>query len=82
VLRSIFVAKGQPPEEKEVQYKIDDATRVIIFSGDEKKEYTGKAGLKNDQVKDGVVVFLVTTGETKVTELRIGTPPGKKKGQE
>jgi hypothetical protein len=79
VLRPVSVAKGQPPEQKEVEYKVDDATKVIIFSGDDKKEFTGKAGLQNEQVKEGVVVFLVMSGETKVTELRVGTPPGKKK---
>jgi hypothetical protein len=79
VLRSISVAKGQPPEQKEVEYKIDDATKVIIFAGEDRKECTGKDGLKNEQVKEGVVVLLVTAGETKVTELRVGAPAGKKK---
>ena len=79
VLQSIVVAKGQPAEQKEVEYKIDDATKVIIFSGEEKKEFTGKVGLKNEQVKEGAVVFLMTAGETKVTELRVGAPAGKKK---
>jgi hypothetical protein len=79
VVRGIAVAKGQPPEQKEVEYKIDDATKVIIFSGEEKKEFTGKDGLKNEQVKDGAVVFLVMAGETKVAELRVGAPPAKKK---
>ena len=79
VLQSIVVAKGQPAEQKEVEYKIDDATKVIIFSGAEKKEFSGKVGLKNEQVKEGAVVFLVTAGEAKVTELRVGTPSGKKK---
>ena len=73
------MAKGQPPEQKEVEYKIDDATKVIIFSGEEKKEFTGKVGLKNEQFKEGAVVFLMTAGETKVTELRVGAPAGKKK---
>ena len=62
-------------------FDIDDATKVIIFSGEDKKEYTGKAGLQNEQVKEGVGVFLVTAGG-KVTELRVGSPPGKKKGQQ
>ena len=78
VLQSIVVAKGQPAEQKEVEYKIDEATKVIIFSGDEKKEFTGKVGLKNEQVKEGAVLFLVMAGEAKVTELRVGTPRGKK----
>src|SRR5262249_21385670 len=79
VLQSIVVAKGQPAEQKEVEYKIDDATKVIVFSGDEKKEFAGKVGLKNEQVKEGAVLFLVMAGEAKVTELRVGTPPRKKK---
>lgn len=79
VVRSIVVAKGQPAEQKEVDYKIDDATKVIIFAGEEKKEFTGKDGLKNEQVKDGAVVFLVMAGATKVAELRVGAPPAKKK---
>lgn len=78
VLQSIVVAKGQPAEQKEVEYKIDEATKVIIFSGEEKKELTGKVGLKNEQVKEGAVLFLVMAGEAKVTELRVGTPRGKK----
>ena len=66
-------------ETTEQEFKIDDATKVVVFAGDKKEELAGKAALKNPEVKEGARVTVVTGEDGKVTEIRIGTPPKKKK---
>jgi len=60
-------------------FTITDATKVIVFSGEDKKELAGKDGLKNDQFKEGVAVAVSSSPDGKVTRVQIGTPPKKKK---
>jgi Cu/Ag efflux protein CusF len=66
-------------ETIEKEFKVADTTRVVVFAGTEKKELSGKDGLKAEQLKEGTQVAVVTDAEGKVTEIRIGNPPKKEK---
>ncbi len=72
--------KGKPG--KEVEFSgITDTTPVVSYSGEEKQTLTGKDVLKKEQFKKGTRVTVVTDAEGKVTEVRFGNPPRKKKNK-
>ena len=78
---TLTVAVKKKKATAEQEFKIDDATKVVVFAGDKKEELAGKAALKNPEVKEGARVTVVTGEDGKVTEIRIGTPPKKKKNK-
>jgi hypothetical protein len=61
------------------EFKIGDDAKVIVVSGDEKKELSAKDGLKNEQLKEGAKVAVVADDDGKVKELTINPMPKKKK---
>lgn len=75
---TITVTVKMKKETADKEFKIDDATKVIVFAGDEKKELAGKDGLKAEQLKEGAVVTIMADDAGKVSQLQIGGP-GKKK---
>jgi hypothetical protein len=66
-------------ETTDKEFKIEDATKVVVMNGDEKKELAAKEGLKSDQLKEGATVKITTDDDGKVTELVINFMPKKKK---
>ena len=61
-------------EEKDTEFKIADNTRFMIAVGEAKQEFTGKDGLKNEQVKVGADVAVITDTEGKVIGVRVRAP--------
>jgi hypothetical protein len=55
-------------------YKVDDDTKIIINSGKEKKEFTGKEGLKEIKKDDQATVVLDSDFKT----VSITINPGKR----
>jgi hypothetical protein len=74
---TIQVRSKQDKAAKEQEVKITDSTKVTIFgnSADDKREATGKDGLKN--VKDGTRIAVIQT-EGKAAEV-IVNPMSRKK---
>jgi hypothetical protein len=66
--------KVKKKETADKEFKVADSTKVILFEGKEKKELTGKEGLKNELVKEGAQVAIVTDPDGKVIEVRVGKP--------
>ncbi len=65
-------------QSTDMDYTLDDSVKVVIYTTfTDKKELTGKDGLKNDEVKVGANVGIVSDG-TKVTELDVGMIPKPK----
>jgi hypothetical protein len=60
-------------ESMDKEFTITDKTKFTIMEGDDKKEMTGKDGIKG--LKEGAAVALTADGD-KVTEIKVG---GKKK---
>ncbi len=54
-------------------FPIDDSVRVIVFSGNDKKELTGKDGLK--EIKEGSRVSVRVDAGGKVIAVVVGNPP-------
>jgi hypothetical protein len=72
--------KGKKGEEaKDMEFKVDDTTKVTVFQGEDKTTLSGKAGLKNDQFKEGAKVMVKTDTDNKVSEIQLGSAPKKKK---
>lgn len=65
-------------EDADREFRIADDTRTTVVVGEEKKEFKGKDGLKNEQVKEGAPVTIVTGAENKVLEVTIGQAKKKK----
>jgi hypothetical protein len=74
---TITVAVKDKKQTVDKDYKIADTTKVVI-NGTDKKELTGKDGLKNEQVKEGAVVSIMTDASGNVTMLTVGAAPKKK----
>ena len=74
----LTVTVKKKKQETDADFKVEDAAKIVIFTGDQKKELTGKDGLKSDEFKEGAVVAVVTSPDGKVLEVRLGTPPTKK----
>src|SRR5215472_16858765 len=72
---ALTVTVKSKKETKDVNFTIDDSVKVVIYTGADKKELTGKDGLKNDAVKQGVKVSVVSDAAGKVTELDVGSKP-------
>src|SRR5262245_37103663 len=64
-------------ESADKEFKVGPETKVVVFVGEERKELTGKDGLKNEQFKEGATVTVVTDGENKVTAVQVGKGGGK-----
>ena len=62
-------------ETTDKDFTIDDTVKVVVFVGADKKEFTGKEGLKNDEVKAGAKIRVLSDAGGKATEVQIGTPP-------
>lgn len=73
---SITVAVKNKNETTDKEFKINDATKVVI-NGADKKELTGKDGLKNPDVKEGAAVSVAADATGKVTMVTIGTAKKK-----
>jgi hypothetical protein len=73
----LTVTVKKKKQETDADFKVEDATKVLIFAGDQKKELAGKDGLKSDEFKEGAAVAVVTDPNGKVLEVRLGTPPKK-----
>src|SRR2546422_674900 len=73
---TLVVAVKVKKELTDKEVKIADDTKVTIVVGKEKKELTGKDGLKNELVKEGIAVAIVSK-DGKVIEIRIGDAPKK-----
>jgi hypothetical protein len=57
-------------------FNVSDATKVVVYDAKGgKKEATGKEGLKNAMVKEGVNVAVHSDADGKVTEVQIGNVP-------
>src|SRR5258705_137607 len=52
-------------------FTLSDATKIVVYTGEDKKELTSKDGLKNDALKEGVNVAVLSDTEGKVTEVRV-----------
>jgi hypothetical protein len=76
---TLTVKKKKEATDKD--FTITDTTRFVIFDGADKKEATGKEGLKSEQLKEGVKVHVQLDKEGKPAVVRIGTPPKKQKKQ-
>src|SRR5262249_15253821 len=66
-------------ETADKEFKVGADTKVIVLVGDERKELTGKDGLRNEQFKEGATVTVLADGESKVTAVQVGKG-GDKKG--
>ncbi|HZT81184.1 MAG TPA: hypothetical protein VFA26_13225, partial [Gemmataceae bacterium] len=66
---TLTVTIKKKKETMDKEFKIGDTTKVVVFSGDEKKELTAKDGLKSDALKEGAKVTVVTDADGKVTEI-------------
>jgi hypothetical protein len=75
-LLTVIVKKKK--QETDTDFRVEDATKVVIFTGDQKKELAGKDGLKSEEFKEGSDVAVVTSPDGKIMEVRLGTPPKKK----
>src|SRR5262249_54802446 len=64
-------------ETQDRECKLGDA-KVVVFDGKEKKELTAKDGLKNEHVKEGAAVTVLSDREGKVTAVQVGQPAAKK----
>ncbi|HVS39349.1 MAG TPA: hypothetical protein VMS17_27575 [Gemmataceae bacterium] len=73
----VTVTVKKKKQDTDVDFKVDDATKVLIYTADQPMKFTGKDGLKNDALKEGVDMAVVTSPEGKVTQVRVGTPPKK-----
>jgi hypothetical protein len=67
-------AKGKTVDK---DFTITDATTVVIIDGTDRKQLTGKDALKDEAVKEGAQVTVVSSPDGKVSRVRIGTPPKK-----
>ena len=74
----LTVTVKKKKQDTDMDFTVEDATKVVIYTGDQKQELAGKDGLKNDAFKEGADVAVVTSPEGKVTQVRLGTPPKKK----
>jgi hypothetical protein len=54
-------------------FPVTDDLRVVVYVGDEKKEFTGKEGLK--EIKEGSQVSVRVDAAGKVIAVVVGTPP-------
>ena len=72
---TVSVKKKKMVEDKE--FTIGDSVKVVSFSGADKKELTGKAGLKAVKTGDKVRVQLDESGN--VVALHVGAAPKKPK---
>ena len=70
---TVTVTKKKVPTD--MDFTVDDAVKVVVFVGADKKEFTGKEGLKNEEVKAGAKVRVLRDAGGKATEVQIGTPP-------
>jgi hypothetical protein len=71
--------KKKKDQTEDKDFKVEEATKFVIFVGEDKKEASGKDGLKNENVKEGAKIAVVSDEDGKVTQIRIGTPPKKTK---
>src|SRR5262249_9511641 len=68
-------------ETADKEFKVGPDTQVIVFVEKERKELTGKEGLKNEQFKEGATVTVLTNRENKVTAVQVGKVAEKKVGK-
>lgn len=80
VTTSVAKGKGQPPEIKDVEFKVGETAKVLLFTGEKKQGLSAKEGLKNEQVKEGATVAVVSDKDGKVVEVRVGLPEKKAEG--
>jgi hypothetical protein len=69
---TLTVAVKQQKEMVDKEFKIDDATKVIVFAGQDKKELSGKDGLKAEQLKEGALVTIASDAAGKVAQIQVG----------
>jgi Cu/Ag efflux protein CusF len=72
---TVSVKKKKMVEDKD--FTVGDNVKVVTFSGADKKQLTGKAGLKDIKTGDKVRVQIDGTGN--VVSLQVGAPPKKPK---
>jgi hypothetical protein len=67
--------------DAEKEFRITNDSKIMVGTGDAKKELTGQEGLRNDQLKEGTVVTVTTdqVDSSKVKEVRLGGTTKKKK---
>lgn len=65
--------------DQDKQFKVEDATKIVVFEGKDKKELTGKAGLSAGNVKEGTPVTIAADENGKVTAIQIGAAKKKAK---
>jgi len=66
-------------QDTDMDFKVPDTAKVVVFTGDDKKELSTKDGLKSDQLKEGAVIAVITDADKNVTEVQLGDLPKKKK---
>lgn len=76
---TVTVMSKKDKDGKDMEFKVDNDTKITVLDGDEKKELMGKDGLKNDKFKEGAMVMVTADDAGKVSALRIGAPKKKDK---
>jgi hypothetical protein len=61
-------------ETAEKEFTLTNSTKVVVFEGDDKRQWTGKKALKDEAVKAGRRVAVVSDADGKVTQVRVGVP--------
>jgi len=74
---TVTVKKKKETEDR--AFKTDDTLKVIVFAGEDKKEFSGKGALKSAEVKEGDKITLRISKDGAVSEILVGAPPKKKK---
>lgn len=72
---TVSVKKKKAQEDKE--FTVGDAVKVVVFSGETKKEASGKDGLKDVKTGDKIRVHSDEGGN--VVSIQVGELPKKKK---
>ncbi len=66
--------------ENDMEFTIANDTKIVLGAGDSKKELVGKDGLKNELLKEGVVVTVTTDDTDKIAkQVQLGGTTKKKK---
>ena len=76
--RMIVLAVEVKNEQMDQILRIGATTKVIVYSGEGKKELVGKDTFKDPNVKEGARATAILDDAGKTLEVRIGTPPKKK----
>jgi hypothetical protein len=71
---TLTIAVKSNKETTEKEFTLTDSTKINVFDGDDKRQWTGKKGLKDDAIKEGKRVTVVSDADGKVTLVRVGTP--------